>query len=106
MTTFTTTVQTMFTLPQEAGQTDVVVNVNYLVSGVDGTYTADIGFSQQFTIQQGEAFTPYAQLTEAQVVGWADPQTVSNMQACVQGQIDSMITPPVSPTSQALPWVA
>jgi len=106
MTTFTTTVTQMFILPQEAGQTDVVVNVNYLVAGVDGTYTADIGFSQQFTIQQGEAFTPYASLTEAQVVGWADPQTVSNMQACVQGQIDSMINPPVSPSSQPLPWSA
>ena len=106
MTTFTTTVTQMYTLPQEAGQTDVVVNVNYLVAGVDGTYTANILFSQQFTIQQGEAFTPYADLTEAQVVGWADPQTVSNMQACVQGQIDSMINPPVSPSSQPLPWSA
>ena len=106
MTTFTTTVTQMFTLPQVEGQTDVVVNVNYLVTGVDGANTADIGFSQQFTIQQGEAFTPYAQLTQAQVVGWADPQTVSNMQACVQGQIDSMVNPPVSPTSQPLPWSA
>jgi hypothetical protein len=106
MTTFTTTVSQMFTLPQVDGETDVVVNVNYLVAGVDGTYTANIGFSQQFTIQQGEAFTPYAQLTQAQVVGWADPQTISNMESCVQGQINSMITPPVSPTSQALPWSA
>ena len=106
MTTFTTTVSQMFTLPQVEGQTDVVVNVNYLVSGVDGANTADIGFSQQFTIQQGEAFTPYAQLTQAQVVGWADPQTVSNMQACVQGQLNSIVNPPVSPTSQPLPWSA
>ena len=106
MTTFTTTVTQMYTLPQVEGQTDVVVIVNYLITGVDGANTADIGFSQQFTIQQGEAFTPYAQLTQAQVVGWADPQTVSNMQACVQGQIDSMVNPPVSPTSQALPWSA
>jgi len=106
MTTFTTTVQTMYTLPQVDGETDVVVNVNYLVTGVDGANTANIGFSQQFAIQQSEAFTPYAQLTQAQVIGWADPQTVSNMQACVQGQIDSMVNPPVSPTSQALPWSA
>ena len=106
MTTFTTTVTQMYTLPQVDGETDVVVNVNYLVTGIDGANTADIGFSQQFTIQQGEAFTPYAQLTEAQVVGWADPQTVSNMQACVQGQIDSMVNPPVSPSSQPLPWAA
>ena len=106
MTTLITTVTQMYTLPQEAGQTDVVVNVNYLVTGVSDVYTANIGFNQQFTIQQGEAFTPYADLTEAQVIGWADPQTVSNMQACVQGQIDSMVNPPVSPTSQALPWSA
>ncbi len=33
MTTFTTTVSQMYTLPQEAGQTDVVVNVNYLITG-------------------------------------------------------------------------
>ena len=104
MTTFTTTVTQMFTLPQVEGQTDVVVNVNYLVTGVDGANTADIGFSQQFTIQQGEAFTPYAQLTQAQVVGWADPQTVSNMQACVQGQLNSAVNPPVSPTNTPLPW--
>jgi hypothetical protein len=104
MTTFITTVQTMYTLPQVDGQTDVVVNVNYLTTGVDGAHTAEIGFSQQYTIQQGEAFTPYASLTQAQVVGWVDPQTISNMEACVQGQIDSMITPPVSPASQPLPW--
>jgi hypothetical protein len=94
----------MYTLPQVDGQTDVVVNVNYLTTGVDSANTAEIGFSQQYTIQQGEAFTPYASLTEAQVVGWVDPQTISNMEACVQGQLDSMITPPVSPSSQPLPW--
>jgi hypothetical protein len=104
MTTFTTTVTQMYTLPQVEGQTDVVVNVIYLVTGVDDTYTANISFNQQYTIQQGGSFTPYSELTEAQVVAWADPQTITNMEAYVQGQIDSMINPPVSPTSQALPW--
>ena len=104
MTTFTTTVTQMYTLPQVEGQTDVVVNVIYLVTGVDDTYTANISFNQQYTIQQGGSFTPYSELTEAQVVAWADPQTITNMEACVQGKINSMINPPVSPTSQALPW--
>lgn len=104
MTTFTTTVTQMYTLPQVKGQTDVVVNVIYLVTGIDDTYTANISFNQQYTIQQSGSFTPYSELTEAQVVAWADPQTITNMEACVQGQIDSMINPPVSPTSQALPW--
>ena len=104
MTTFTTTVTQMYTLPQVEGQTDVVVNVIYLVTGVDDTYTANISFNQQYTIQQGGSFTPYSELTEAQVVAWVAPQTITNMEACVQGQINSMINPPVSPTSQTLPW--
>jgi len=106
MTTFTTTVTAMYTLPQVEGQTDVVVNVQYNVSGTDGTHTANIGLSEQYTIEQGGSFTPYAQLTEAQVVGWIPASALASAEACVQGQINSMITPPVSPTSQALPWAA
>jgi hypothetical protein len=106
MTTFTTTVTAMYTLPQVEGQTDVVVNVQYNVSGTDGTHTANIGLSEQYTIEQGGSFTPYSQLTEAQVIGWIPASALANAEACVQGQINSMITPPVSPTSQALPWAA
>jgi hypothetical protein len=49
-------------------------------------------------------FIPYASLTEAIVIGWIPSQAIENAQACVQGQIDSMITPPVSPANTALPW--
>jgi len=48
--------------------------------------------------------TPYDQLTQAIVIGWISEQAIANAQACVQGQIDSMITPPVSPANTALPW--
>ena len=106
MTTFTTTVIAMYTLPQVDGQTDVVVTVQYNVAGTEGEYSANFGFSESYTIQQGGSFTPYADLTEAQVVGWIPEADLANAQACVQGQLDSMISPPVSPTSQALPWSA
>jgi hypothetical protein len=106
MTAFTTTVIQMDTLPQVDGEANVVVSVNYLVTGVDGANTASIQFNQQYTIQQGEAFTPYAQLTEDQVIGWVNPQTILTMQGCVQGKIDSIVNPPVLPSSQPLPWSA
>jgi hypothetical protein len=32
--------------------------------------------------------------------------SVTSTQQCVQGQIDSMITPPVSPSNTPLPWAA
>jgi hypothetical protein len=104
MTTFTTTITKMYTMPQVDGQTDVVVNVMFIVSGIDGQYAAEIGGNQQCILTPGQAFTPYDQLTQDQVIGWLDPQMISNSQACVQGQINSMITPPVSPTNQTLPW--
>lgn len=101
MTTFTTTVAQMYTLPNN----EIVVTVNYCVTGVDGGYAADVEFSQQFIVKQGEAFTPYSQLTEAQVVGWADAKLVSDAQICVQDNISRMMNPPVFPLAQTAPWV-
>lgn len=107
MTTFTTTITRMYTLFQVEGETDVVVNAMFEVVGVDGEYTASIGGNQQFTLSpDAPNFTPYSELTEAQVIGWLSPESIASCQACVQGQIDSMITPPVSPSAQPLPWSA
>jgi hypothetical protein len=101
MTTFTTTIDSMFTL--DTPDPGFVVNVLWTVTGVDGSNTASIGGNSQFTVQEG-TFTPYDQLTQSQVIGWIPAEQIASAQACVQGQIDSMITPPVSPEAQPLPW--
>ena len=103
MTTFTTTINSMYTIPTPTGY---VVNVLYKVTGVDGTYTADIDGNTQFTPEQGATIIPYDQLTEAVVLSWIPESAITSAQQCVQGQINSLITPPVSPTSQPLPWSA
>ena len=105
MTQFTTRITSMYTL--NTPEPDYVVNVLYEVTGVDGTYTASIGGNTQFnSVDQEGAFIPYDQLTEATVIGWIPENQIASAQACVQGQIDSMITPPVSPANTALPWSA
>ena len=101
MTTFTTTITAMYTIPTPTGY---VVNVLYKVTGVDGTYTADIDGNTQFTPEQGATIIPYDQLTQAIVLSWIPESAIASAQACVQGQIDSMINPPVSPANTALPW--
>lgn len=106
MTTYTTTVTAMYTVPNPTGY---VVNVQFNVSGTDGTYTANIGGQIQFTPEQSEpGFIPYDQLTQAEVIGWINTETDNqiNYYANIDGQINQMITPPVSPTSQPLPWGA
>jgi len=106
MTTYTTTITQMYTVPNPTGY---VVTVNFNVSGTDGTYTAEINGSIQFQPEQSEVgFIPYSELTQAEVIGWINTATNNqeNYYANVQGQINSMITPPVSPSSQPLPWSA
>jgi len=103
MTTFTTTIDSMYTL--DTPDPGFVVNVLWTVTGVDGSNTASIGGNSQFTVQEG-TFTPYDQLTQTQVIGWIPADQIASAQACVQGQIDSMITPPVSPQNTPLPWSA
>jgi hypothetical protein len=105
-TTYTTTVTNMYTIPNPTGY---VVNVYFNVSGTDGTYTANILGEISFTPEQGETgFIPYNELTQDEVIDWINSATDNqvNYYANVQGQINSMITPPVSPTSQPLPWSA
>jgi hypothetical protein len=106
-TTYTWTIDQMYTL--DTPEPGFVVNVLWTLTGVDGQYTASIGGNSQFAVQEG-AFTPYSQLTQTQVIGWVQdslgPDGIANFEANVQGQINSMITPPVSPQNTPLPWAA
>jgi hypothetical protein len=105
MTTFTTTVTAMYTL--QTPDPDYVVNVLWQVTGVDGAYTASIGGNTQFnSADQVGAFVPYDQLTEEIVIGWIPANQIASAQSCVQGQLDSMANPPVSPQNTPLPWSA
>ena len=103
MTQFTTTINAMYTL--DTPDPGFVVNVLWTVTGVDGSNTASIGGNSQFTMQEG-TFIPYDQLTPQIVIGWIPPEQIASAQACVQGQIDSMVNPPVSPQNTPLPWAS
>ena len=103
MTTFTTTITSMYTL--DTPDPGYVVNALWQVTGVDGANTASIGGNTQFnSADQVGPVTPYASLTESIVLSWIPESAITSAQQCVQGQIDSMITPPVSPANTALPW--
>ena len=105
MTNFTTTITSMYTL--DTPDPGYVVNCLWQVTGVDGEYTASIGGNTQFnSADQEGAFIPYDQLTESQVLAWIPANQIESAQACVQGQLDSLANPPVSPENTPLPWSA
>lgn len=108
MTTYNWTVTQLYTETIE-GKSDYVVNAVYDVVGVDGEYTASLTSNNaQFSTANVTTFIPYEDLTEAIVVAWIKESLGENgiisIEACIQGQIDSQINPPVSPVNTPLPW--
>lgn len=105
-TQFTTTITSMYTVQQP--DPNYVVNVLWTLTGVDGTTTASIGGNTTFDSQQETNFIPYNELTEATVIGWVQANLgeagIANYEANVQGQINSILNPPVSPQNTPLPW--
>lgn len=92
--------------PEYEGQTDVVFTVHWTLTGVDGDHTGYVYGSVGVTLDEGSAFTPYDQLTEAQVIGWVQAalgeEQVAAYEANVAQQIANAMNPPV--VSPALPW--
>jgi hypothetical protein len=69
MTNITWHIEAMDCKPQEGDLTDVVITAHYRCNGTDGTYNATVYGTSGFT-QPGEDFTPYADLTQEQVLAW------------------------------------
>ena len=106
-TTYTTTVTNLYTVQQP--DPNYVVNVLFTVTGTDGEHTASIDGNIQCAVEADKSnFVPYAQLTEADVIGWINAATdnQANYYANIDGQIESQINPPVSPENTPLPWGA
>ncbi len=107
--TFTWTIQWMQAYPQYEGQTDVVISAGWICTGeqVEGenTYSNSIINVTPFTLDPEQPFTPYADLTQEQVLGWVWASGVDQAatEAAVQQQIDNQINPPI--VQPPLPWV-
>lgn len=94
--------------PQEEGKTDVVVTAHWTVSATDGTNNAGAYGSQSFTLNQEGDFTPFAELTETQVVGWVQESMGVDAVTALQESLDKQITDLAAPSivRPPLPWSA
>lgn len=103
--TITWTVTQMDCYPQVGSETDVVFVVHWTCSGVQDTYSSSVYSTCSLPAPAaGETFTPYADLTQNQVLGWiwANGVDQAATEAAVQQMIDNQINPPV--VTPALPW--
>jgi hypothetical protein len=104
MTTISWIIERLLVKPTEGSLTDVVITADWRCNGTDGTYSGTCYGSASFA-PPTEAFTPYDQLTEQQVLGWCYANGVdqSAIEANVAAQINDQINPPV--IAPPLPWL-
>ena len=94
--------------PEYEGEADVVFAVHWRLDATDGIYAAGAYGSIGVSLDEGSNFTPFADLTEEQVIGWVQDalgeEQVAALEANVAKQIADQASPPV--VSPTLPWAA
>ena len=107
-TVITWTITALDVRPQEAQYTDVVVTAHWTCAGVDGEYATSVYSTCSFPMPgpNDPGFTPYADLTQDQVLGWCWANGVDKTatEAAVEQQIQNLINPPI--ITPPLPWAA
>lgn len=80
---------------QEDGMEKVVTTVHWIYKGIDeNDVTAEIYGAQAVGEPTPDAFTPYPELSEEQVIGWMEGVLdVEEMQANIATQIDLIANP-------------
>lgn len=108
--TYTWTVTGMSAYPEFEGEADVVFSVQWTCQGSNEAatpVTAIIGNFTSLELQSSAPFTPYADLTQDQVIGWVQaaigPEQVAALYSALDTLIAEKINPPV--VNPPLPWV-
>ena len=82
----------------------VVVQVGWRVSATDRIYRGAVSGQQQFTYDPQTDFTPYNQLTEAQVLSWVHGAMGDQRQALEDMVWQQLEEQKVAPITLPLPW--
>ena len=98
-------IERLLVKPTEGSLTDVVITADWRCNGSQDSFSGTCYGSCSFAPPSG-SFTPYNQLTEAQVLDWCFANGVDQaaIEANVTAQIQNQIDPPV--VALPLPWVA
>ena len=97
-------IERLLVKPTEGSNTDVVITADWRCNGSQDSFYGTCYGSCSFAPPSG-SFTPYADLTEQQVLDWCYQNGVDKtaIEANVTAQIENQINPPV--VSLPLPWV-
>ena len=99
-------VEWMQTTPTSANPSEAVLQVGWRCNGQDGDYSGSVYSTCTLPAADPASFTPYADLTQDQVLGWiwANGVNQAATEAAVAQQIDNQKNPPT--IQPPLPWAA
>jgi hypothetical protein len=108
---YTWNINQLSAYPTFESQTDVVFSVTWSYRGVNANGVGSSrGGVTEVTYVAGAPFTPYAELTEAQVLGWVQTAVtdaqIADMEAGIAGDIDWQVQQANAnnPVTPPLPW--
>ncbi len=99
--TYTWNCKTVDTYPTKGDQTDVIFNVHWRLMGVDDTEDENVGDSYGVVSLDTEdlsTFTAFADITEADVIGWVEAALGEDQVASIKTSIDAQIAEKITPT--------
>lgn len=92
--------------PEFEGHADVVFTAHWRVEATDGDYNASVYGTIGLTLDTKSPYTPYADLTEEQVVGWVKDAMGNEQVLAIGENLANQIADQKNPkvVSPALPW--
>ena len=99
-------VEWMQTTPTSANPSEAVLQVGWRCNGQDGDYSGSVYSTCTLPAADPASFTPYADLTQDQVLGWiwANGVNQAATEAAVAQQIEMQKNPVV--IQPKLPWLS
>jgi hypothetical protein len=112
MNSYKWSVKSIATLPSPpAPIDDFATSAIYIVTATNKdnpSITVSIENMVIFSLPETEDidFIPFNQLTEIEIINWiqSEPNLVVNIQANLDGQIQTLMNPPIAPEETPLPW--
>ena len=99
--TYTWDCKTVDTYPTKSDKTDVIFNVHWRLNGVDDTEDENATDSYGVVSLDTEdlsTFTAFADITEADVIGWVEAALGEDQVAALKASIDAQIAEKITPT--------
>ncbi len=119
--TFKWSIQKLRVAPQQGDKSNVVVQADWLCAALNNENIVQAAASGSKSFTLGDSFTPFNQLTEAQVLGWCfEPETITetdregnvttvvkNLKTDAEAQVTGQIARQLAQkeSEPALPWI-